>query len=105
MSTCVQEYRFVFLFFFLAGGGLVYYMAIVCVCLRLIQFYVYLGDSKQTWKAFSKAELPTPDYADSSLKINQSLHVLMSTFENLPDHGNFFHIMLNVTLNISLIIV
>ncbi len=40
---------------------------------------------------FSKAELPTlPDSAESSLKINQSFHVLMNKLENLPEHANPF---------------
>ncbi len=29
----------------------------------------------------------------------------MNKFENLPDNGNFSHVMLNVILNISLIVV
>ncbi len=41
-------------------------------------------------------ELPTlPDSAESSLKINQPFHVLMNKFDNLPDYGQFFYIMLN----------
>ncbi len=40
---------------------------------------------------YMKAELPTfPDAAEHSLKINQSFHVLIYKFENLPDYGNFF---------------
>ena len=51
------------------------------------------------------SELPTlPDSAESSLKINQSFHVLMNKFENIPDYGNFVPIMLNVVLNNSPII-
>ena len=46
---------------------------------------------------------PLQDSAASSLKINQYVHVLMNKFENLPDCGNLFPIMLNLILNIFLI--
>ncbi len=39
----------------------------------------------------------------SSLKINQSVHVWMNKFDNLPDYGNVVPFMLNVILNVSLI--
>ncbi len=51
-------------------------------------------------------ELPTlPDSAKSSQKINQSFHVLMNRFENLPDYRSYVPIRLNVILNTSLIFV
>ncbi len=52
------------------------------------------------------AELLThPDSAENTLKINQSFHILMIKFENLPDNGNFFPTMLNLLLNVFLIVV
>ncbi len=51
----------------------------------------------------ASAELPTlPDSAESSLKINQSFHVLMNKFDKLADYGNLCPIMLTVILNIAL---
>ncbi len=47
----------------------------------------------------------SPDSTESSLKINQSFHALTNKFENHPDYGNFFPIMLNVIINISLFVV
>ncbi len=53
------------------------------------------------WSVPSSPELPTlPDSAQSSLKLNQSFHVLMNKFENLPDYGNFSSILLTVFLNV-----
>ena len=45
-----------------------------------------------------------PGFAESSLKINQSFHVLTNQFENLPDYGNFVPTMLSVILNISCVL-
>ena len=46
-----------------------------------------------------------PDSAEMSLQINNlSLKVLMKIFGNRR-YGQFFHIMLNVILNVSLIVV
>ncbi len=51
-------------------------------------------------------ELPTlPDSAESSLNTNQSFHVLINEFENLPIYEKLFPIMLSVILNVSLIVV
>ena len=42
---------------------------------------------------YGLTDLPTlPDSAESTLYQNQSFHVLVNTFENLPDDGNFFPI-------------
>ena len=52
-----------------------------------------------------KAELPTVlDSAESSLKINQPFNALKNKFEDLPDYGNFVHVMLNAIPNISLVV-
>ncbi len=45
-------------------------------------------------------ELPT--LLKKSLKLSQ-FHILLNKFENLHDYGNFFPIVLNVILSISLI--
>ncbi len=39
------------------------------------------------------------------MKINQSVHVLMNKFDNLPDYGNIVPVVLNVILYVSLIVV
>ncbi len=39
------------------------------------------------------------------MKINQSFHILINKFENLPDYGNLIPFMLNVVLNVSLLVV
>ena len=63
-----------------------------------------LHEEKKWKKKKPFPELPTlPDSAESSLKYKSS-HVLMNTFDNLPDYGNFFPLILNTVLAISLIV-
>ncbi len=53
--------------------------------------------SKIVFNIAVHTELPTlPDSAESCLKINQSFHGLINTFENPPDCGHLFPIMLHV---------
>ena len=51
----------------------------------------------------SSANSPPAASTESSLKFNQSFHLLINNFDDLPDYGNLFSIMLEVIINIILI--
>ena len=62
---------------------------------NILKYFILTRKLVSAWKS---PELPTlHDSAESSLKLNQSFHVLLSKVDNRPDYGTYFPIRPNKT--------